>query len=305
MTDDNFKKAVELTEQEWKKNLPAFGKGYCEKWTQLISCWNQIYTWDGIEGLMFHVLHKIYWGIPTMCEYTETQMEIIMLVEDEIKNNPRAKTSWMKTGYIEEILDTIKDIDGAFVEDGPCCVTMVHKLYLNARVNIILGQSDVFDRSWFRGYMKAIQTLLPEAEKWSESMWMDEKEIFKGMAERYGIIFDENDPLYRGDNYEAFIRLIMFKAQRDRRAYVAVASQFEGGSPEMLHLIWPKVRKHVFVNLLQDMVESAKKYKGHKEDVLNCWVFKQVDDWNSCGCLRGNTKANARKAVFDLHTACI
>lgn len=302
---DNFIKAVELTEKDMNQKLPSFSKKYHEKWVQLLSCWNSTYEWDGIDGLMFHVLHKLHWKMYPGCTYTKEQKEILKIVEKEIRTNPKARVTWVQTDYVMEIWDALRNVQGAFVKNGPRYVTSAHGFYLDCRSNLLIDEEVLYEEFlWVQNYEHIIKTLLPEATKWTERAWLDEKAIFEGMAEKYNIIFDEHDPNYVGDDYDVFIRLLNFQLEKDRSGYVIVANQLESCSAEMADILWPSKREPELVKLLSEMVARATRGVFNRGEIEKSWVFKQVDEWRINNHLKKVLDDQARKTIFDFQMMC-
>ena len=192
---DRFDRLVAVT----KKLCPDvkkwdFSRGREKRWYDFFEYWDRL-----DKNVIFGAMHHIYWGFYPDMSYSENELELMGLIEYEIKNHGEAYDVWFDN---DDVVCTFQYV----VDQKKSCGAIEQKSVVHSEMmgwltsyEVLRGKQGYFNRPPMTAYFykEFVYKLIPESVYWSRTQWMDEESIFKALEDRYGmdfrevIIFDE------------------------------------------------------------------------------------------------------------------
>ena len=280
--------------------LPVFSLNYRDRWVELLQFWEDHYLDSEGSGLLCPVLVKMRWGYYPRAGYSESQMKIFELLENEIRNNAKAHRTWIKSDVF------VSAFDGS-VEYGPGFYSYIHFEYAAYRTDDEIFSEEFHPRSkdkkpWYKTYEEIVQRLLPESAAWSRNDWLKGDIIFDCLREKYAMDYflHGNRP---DDDYAALIKVLEKTWIKNESVSLTEVLNIRTCSEEVAMMIWTADMKEQLAIMFAEAVNMAKEGKIKATVVKSSWICKQVQDWCYRGSLAVDLQKIAKKAVFDAATA--
>ena len=184
---DRFDRLVAVT----KKLCPDvkrwdFSRGKDKRWHDFFKYWDRL-----DKNVIFGAMHHIYWGFYPDMSYSENELELMGLIEYEIKNHGEAYNVWFDNDAVvctfQYVVDQKKSC-GAIEQKSVVHSEMMS--YLTS-YEVLRGKQGYFYRPPMTAYFykEFVYKLIPESVYWNRVQWMDEENIFKVLEDRYGMDF--------------------------------------------------------------------------------------------------------------------
>lgn len=182
---NRFDKLVAVTKElcperkDWK-----FSEDKEERWQNLLEYWNAM---NG--DLMFDTLHQIHWGFYPDKLYSEKELELMGLIEYEIKSHGEAFKEWFSDCRVLadfwDIVCQMKSygaVEQKSTEHFKAMSTITNRevLWADPAFN-----PDAVKEAYL--YKDFLFKLIPDVMFWSKEQLMNDENIFVALEERYGL----------------------------------------------------------------------------------------------------------------------
>lgn len=308
ISDEGFERLYTLMEQDMGISVvPDITYDHDrEYWIKLLEYSERWYSFCDRNGLLFPVLHKIHWKQYPDCEYSDVQKEILGVLEDVIKTDDIAKATWVNDEYFLHQLCMMRVSQTAYTKAAPYYISECHEQYMNGRSNnaIYCGVfSDKEDKDPYpEVYESLIKEILPEAQTWPVEAWSGEKEIYKGLAEKYGVVYPGEDDFMDGLDYSSLMCILEEKYYgKEWETYLLAGLQT--CTMDMAAVIWSKdtVKSMIedFCRIGED-IKNKRMMPADAEDVFTCWLYKTVCEWLDTNAIPSDLYCKAKEARFNI-----
>ena len=297
-----FEKLCELTVPALGPDveLPVFSLNYRDRWIELIQFWNDRYRDAEGSGFLFPVLHKIRYEEYPHNNYSEPQLKIFELLENEIRTNLKAHRTWVKS-------DVFKLAEDASIESNPNYFSWAHFEYVVDRTDcdiydVVFRSRNDKKECWRHVYEKLVCRLFLEAANWNKMDWVLGDCILKGLEKEYGIGYEPDD-IARDDDYGALIMLLKKVWHEGVPPEIRDVLEVKTCSEKLASMIWTEDTKEQLVNMLAEAVELARAGKIKANLVKESWLYRQIQAWYDQGSLETDLHRAAKESVFHVNTA--
>lgn len=280
--------------------LPVFSLNYRDRWVELLQLWEDQYHDAEGSGFLFPVLHKIRYEEYPHSGYSESQMKIFELLENEIRTNVKAHRTWIKS-------DAFKVAEDASIESNLNYFSWAHFEYVVDRTDCdiydVVFKNRKEDKEYWRHiYEKLVCRLFPEAVNWGKMDWVLGDCILNGLEKEYGIKYEPGD-IARDDDYGALIMLLKKVWYDGVEPEIREVLEVKTCSEKLASMIWTVDIKEQLVNMFAEAVELARDEKIKAKLVKESWLCLQVQAWHDEGSLETDLHRVAKESVFHVNTA--
>lgn len=270
---NRFEKMVSVAKETrfWKADW-KISKGKRKRWKDLL------HYWEGLDNseLMMDAMHLVHWDYLPVGRYTAKEMELISLIAYELKSKGEAFEVWFENEMVMDIfLNVISTMDsyGSVYHSS----VVHHEAMANNTVWQVMNQHPDYPDAQRKAliYKAFVCKLIPEAVSWTKAQWMNDKNIFAAMQEKYGIDCevvnpnDDPDWSYAGLRYD---RIALF--------YQMLKCGMDNGSTYAL------VRMPVFTRELLHILCDGHEEEFMIEAYLKAYTWAQAGEIKNLRCPR-------------------
>ena len=276
-------------------------------WIKLLDYSERHYSFCDRTGLLFPVLHKVHWNQYPECTYTDLQKEMLAILEDVIRTDTIAKATWIRDDYFLHQVCMMRVSQTAYTKNEPYYLSECHEYYMNCRGNNIMyctgTEQDEDEKETFpEVYETIIKEILPEAHTWPEEAWNSEKQIYQGLAEKYGIAYPGVNEFADAEEYSGLVFLLQCKHEGnpyDIRELINLHTC----TMAMASVLWQKdTEKEMIREFLRlgKAVQNGEVPQYAMGTLYGCWLYKQVCAWMDSGSIPSELYHEVKEALFNM-----
>lgn len=183
--EKRFERLISLTKELWPERKDwKFSEDKEERWQNLLECWNEM---NG--NVMLGAMHHIHWGFYPDKLYSEKEVELMKLIEYEIKSHGEAFKEWFSDCRVLanfwDIICQMKSygtVEQKSTEHFKAMSTFTNREVLWADPEF---NPDALKEAYL--YKDFLFKLIPDVMFWSKEQLMNDENIFVALEEKYGL----------------------------------------------------------------------------------------------------------------------
>ena len=307
--DKNFEKLYTLMAQDLGMDRMPYIVYQLDgsHWLKLLQHSERHYSFCDRTGLLFPVLHKIHWKQYPECAYTDLQKEMLAILEDVIRTDTIAKATWINDDYFLHQVCMMRVSQTAYTKNEPYYLSGCHESYMNGRGNNIMYytsvEQDENEKDTFpEVYEAIIKEILPEAHTWPEEAWNSEKQIYQGLAEKYGVTYPGVNEFADAEEYSSLIVLLQYKYE-GKPYDINHLALLDVCTMGMAAVLWPQDTER---KMIEEFLRIGKAVQNGEVSSLamsllgNCWLCRQVCTWLENGGIPSELSHAVKEASFTM-----